>query len=732
MILARNSITLHHLRDITTVVWYYKLQSSTASAPAKPTAATPSGWTTTEPTYTEGSTNSLYVCQKTTFSDGTFEYSDVSLSSSYEAAKAAYAKSVQAKETADAAQAAADELTPELIVGTHGTTATATWTGTSTVLSEIKAGTRIQYKLSSAGASNVTLNLTLKDGSTTGAKPVYYSNTTRLGTQYGVNAVVDLVYDGSAWRVLNPYTNSNTVGAYAGAVKAGANGVYNYSLVMRDTADTWVSLTTSAGTGTSKARYTGGLYPDKVLYMGSNAAYAEGATTGTCYDALALNLNYSTNSGSSLTVGKAVYLVGEIHSDGLFYLDSTWWTQTVPTTANGKTYIYLGLAYNTSNIYLSSENTAFVYYDGKFRTLREAEELNAAKSATNYISADSSGLMVANMADGTTYTPSTVPSGVKNAFVDNDSFDVRDGTDVLASFGTTSTIGKATEAHLEQTPTGSKVVSADGNDSVMMGAETSTPKSISETYSSDDAEITITLSPDTVEGCTITLTISGTSYTMTQGVAYRHIGSAYTIDYDGAYEIIVGNTLSSLLEISVTYTAMVASGYGVAVEALDDSARVRVKTNKTGGTKRSGMLATTVYGSLGLYDDDAQKWIIRSDENGQVYLPYMAIRPALLYNTKKTAPVDSSSYTYAKVSGLANYNVVVVRAEVRNVRQLLVFVRLFGNAPQNIIDYYTAENMYIRAQFLVDWTNNRIGVRWVNGNVTLASDIYFQQVYGIL
>ena len=91
-ILARNSITVAWQTDITSVIWYYKLQASTAAKPAKPTTVTPSGWSTTEPTYTEGSTNSLYICQKTTFSDGTFEYSDVSLSSSYEAAKLAYNK----------------------------------------------------------------------------------------------------------------------------------------------------------------------------------------------------------------------------------------------------------------------------------------------------------------------------------------------------------------------------------------------------------------------------------------------------------------------------------------------------------------------------------------------------------------------------------------------------------------------------------------------------------------
>ena len=100
-ILARNSITVAWQTDITSVIWYYKLQASTASKPAKPTTVTPSGWSTTEPTYTEGSTNSLYICQKTTFSDGTFEYSDVSLSSSYEAAKLAYNKAQVAQDSID-------------------------------------------------------------------------------------------------------------------------------------------------------------------------------------------------------------------------------------------------------------------------------------------------------------------------------------------------------------------------------------------------------------------------------------------------------------------------------------------------------------------------------------------------------------------------------------------------------------------------------------------------------
>ena len=58
-IIARASVTLSKTVDISSVKWYYKLQASTAAAPSKPTTNPPSGWVTTEPTYTEGSTNSL-------------------------------------------------------------------------------------------------------------------------------------------------------------------------------------------------------------------------------------------------------------------------------------------------------------------------------------------------------------------------------------------------------------------------------------------------------------------------------------------------------------------------------------------------------------------------------------------------------------------------------------------------------------------------------------------------
>lgn len=108
---ARAEITLSSIRDVQSVTRYYLLQSSTSAVPSKPTTNPPGGdWVTAEPTYTSGSTNSLYFVDLTVFSDGTFAYSDVSLSSSYEAAKVAYNKAAGAADVANSANEKIDNL----------------------------------------------------------------------------------------------------------------------------------------------------------------------------------------------------------------------------------------------------------------------------------------------------------------------------------------------------------------------------------------------------------------------------------------------------------------------------------------------------------------------------------------------------------------------------------------------------------------------------------------------
>lgn len=100
---ASANITLSFMVDVKAIYRYYKLQASTAAAPASPTTRPPTGWTDTEPSYTSGSTNTLYTCELTVFTNETFLYTPVSKSSSYEAAKEACNKAVNAGNAANEA-----------------------------------------------------------------------------------------------------------------------------------------------------------------------------------------------------------------------------------------------------------------------------------------------------------------------------------------------------------------------------------------------------------------------------------------------------------------------------------------------------------------------------------------------------------------------------------------------------------------------------------------------------
>ena len=81
MIKASATVAIMYYRDTNSITRYYKLQSSTASVPSTPTTnPPPSGWNDSEPSYTSESTNTLYFCDLSVFSDGTFSYSAVSKS----------------------------------------------------------------------------------------------------------------------------------------------------------------------------------------------------------------------------------------------------------------------------------------------------------------------------------------------------------------------------------------------------------------------------------------------------------------------------------------------------------------------------------------------------------------------------------------------------------------------------------------------------------------------------
>lgn len=352
MILARNIIALARINDVTGTTYYYKSQVSTAAKPAKPTAATPSGWSTTEPAY--DAANSVYVTVKTTYSDNSFSYSDVSLASAYEGAKEAHNTAASAKSTAEAAM----EQSVEYITGTQ-TAATGSWTGV-TADAALAVGKTIAYKLPFAGSGNASLTLTLAGGSETAAIPVYL-NTTRVTTHFGAGAVINMTYDGSAWRASSiPNTNTNyydriqykaSVTA-VGAIAAGRIGVFNSEGKLTLLSETPFDVT-------KPILYVGTAYTTSALTQTNNYI-----SWGTVFSLA------NTVSGFSGAAGATVYIKGTLDGD-MFTPASVVLTTTPPTSEDGYTYILLGLMSTTVNAVLAAEHPMFRYYKGGFKTISQ-------------------------------------------------------------------------------------------------------------------------------------------------------------------------------------------------------------------------------------------------------------------------------------------------------------------------------------------------------------------------
>lgn len=112
---AKADITISRIIDIQSVTRYYLLQSSTAISPNKPSTNPPtSSWTKTEPSYSSGSTNTLYFVDCTEYTNDTFSYSEVSKSSSYEAAKVAYNKAVNVESRINTAETQIEQNTTDI------------------------------------------------------------------------------------------------------------------------------------------------------------------------------------------------------------------------------------------------------------------------------------------------------------------------------------------------------------------------------------------------------------------------------------------------------------------------------------------------------------------------------------------------------------------------------------------------------------------------------------------
>ena len=253
---------------------------------------------------------------------------------------------------------------PEFVVGTQ-TATTAAWKG-NVSFTELKDGQQITYWLPYGGSSNVTLDLTFPDGTTTGAIPCYYGQGTRLSTQYPAGNIIHLTYRENAkyfsttiakgWWADANYNTDTYDRIRSGTIKVKENLTAN-RLIVGDDAGYFVLA-------------AGKAFDIRKPILWCISSGTAGGTTGNGYVAhssVYLRNQMSTFTGTS---GATCYLAGTLEGHTFTPAD-TYLTDVQPTCEDGLTYMLLGTIYSSYYMGLYPEHPLFRFVDGAFTPLSQ-------------------------------------------------------------------------------------------------------------------------------------------------------------------------------------------------------------------------------------------------------------------------------------------------------------------------------------------------------------------------
>lgn len=235
-----------------------------------------------------------------------------------------------------------------------------------------------------ASASGCTLNV-----NSLGAKPIHYSTAlnTGISTTYSATMTALFYYDSTrnsgngAWVFYYGYdANTNTIGYQIRTNSMSlpmSDIVYRYRLLFTSADGTkFVPANTSTSTNATTARSVcqTKINPfGRIVYYGTTASVAANSRPSTSYlwQQYNVTLGYSFNvSGGdlALTSWKPCYLKCAPQSDGSAIMDSaTPIVQELPTTEDGKIYIFLGIASAATTMELTLEHPVYYYANGCIR-----------------------------------------------------------------------------------------------------------------------------------------------------------------------------------------------------------------------------------------------------------------------------------------------------------------------------------------------------------------------------
>ena len=269
-----------------------------------------------------------------------------------------------------------------------GTSTSTAFTATVPGITELRDGVCMWLKNGVVtSASGFTINI-----NSLGAKPVYsnMAAATRETTTWNINYTMLFVYDstrveGGCWIFYRGYySDANSIGYQlrTNSTSLTTTDRTRYYRLLFTSADNtqWVPANTQYDNSATSNKTVNQrkINPfGRIVYLSNTTSYVAGAAVSATavWDQYAFNLGYSFSKGSALTMTypKPVYVKAAPQSDGSAIIDSTNpYVQDLPTTEDGKIYIYLGMAYSATNVEMVINHPIYWYKDGMIRPYTNA------------------------------------------------------------------------------------------------------------------------------------------------------------------------------------------------------------------------------------------------------------------------------------------------------------------------------------------------------------------------
>lgn len=229
-------------------------------------------------------------------------------------------------------------------------------------------------------AANCTLNV-----NGLGAKPMYntMAATTAISTQWNVNYTMLFIYNstrvsGGCWDMYYGYDSDlNTIGYQlrTNSYTLPVSDTSRYYKIFFTSADNtkYVPASADSTNNATSARLVNQrpINPfGAIVYLHSTANFTTdtNVTATAIWQQYLLTLGYSfnrTGSALTLTTSKPVFIKCAPQDDGSAIIDAnTPYVQDLPTTEDGRIYIFLGVAYNATQVELQMVHPVYYYKNG--------------------------------------------------------------------------------------------------------------------------------------------------------------------------------------------------------------------------------------------------------------------------------------------------------------------------------------------------------------------------------